>query len=198
MTLDNDSIKRIDDLRNSINKRIEDLRAELLRLREADNKDYDRAIQVAYEGVRDRMEGFPQQYATKPDMDSVKEGLQKLERDAISREIYDSQYKALDELVRNLDKGKLDEKEFQQFKDNQLVKDEEAANERRAVAAGLARSTETVAQTLAAREDRAEGAKEKTTEIRATRGQVIATVTIALGLATFILSIVILASNGKL
>jgi len=196
--LDNDSIKRIDDLRNSINKRIEDLRAELLRLREADNKDYDRAIQVAYEGVRDRMEGFPQQYATKPDMDSVKEGLQKLERDAISREIYDSQYKALDELVRNLDKGKLDEKEFQQFKDNQLVKDEEAANERRAVAAGLARSTETVAQTLAAREDRAEGAKEKTTEIRATRGQVIATVTIALGLATFILSIVILASNGKL
>ena len=196
--MDNDSIKRIDDLRNSINRRIDDLRAELLRLREADNKDYDRAIQVAYEGVRDRMEGFPQQYATKPDMDSVKEGLQKLERDAISREIYDSQYKALDELVRNLDKGKLDEKEFQQFKDNQLVKDEEAANERRAVAAGLARSTETVAQTLAAREDRAEGAKEKTTEIRATRGQVIATVTIALGLATFILSIVILASNGKL
>jgi len=198
MTLEDENIKRIDDLRNATNKRIEDMRAEFLRLREADNKNYDRAIEVAYEGVRDRMEGFPQQYATKPDMDSVKEGLQKLERDAISREIYDSQYKALDELVRNLDKGKLDEKEFQQFKDNQLVKDEEAANERRAVAAGLARSTETVAQTLAAREDRAEGAKEKTTEIRATRGQVIATVTIALGLATFILSIVILASNGKL
>jgi len=198
MTLDNDNIKRIDDLRNSINKRIEDLRAEMLRLRDADSVAYQKAIEVAYEGVRDRMEGFPQQYATKPDMDSVKEGLQKLERDAISREIYDSQYKALDELVRNLDKGKLDEKEFQQFKDNQLVKDEEAANERRAVAAGLARSTETVAQTLAAREDRAEGAKEKTTEIRATRGQVIATVTIALGLATFLISIVVLVANGKL
>jgi hypothetical protein len=166
---------------DALGKRIDDLRREFLLLREADRSSYDTAIEVAYQGVRDRMEGFPEQYATKPDMDGVKEALQRLEKDAISREIYDTQYAALDELVRRLDKDKMDEKEFNTFVTTQRAKDEEAANERRAVAAGLARSTETVAQTLAARDERQKGVTDTKRAIAVTRGQVVAIVSAGVG-----------------
>jgi anti-sigma-K factor RskA len=123
----------------------------------------------------------------------VKEALQRLEKDAISREIYDTQYAALDELVRRLDKDKMDEKEFNTFVATQRTKDEEAANERRAVAAGLARSTETVAQTLATREERREGQREGQS---ATWRQIVTAIGVAATLMTIILGFVVLASNG--
>ena len=152
---------------DALNKRIDDVVDHLMELRNTDNKNYDEAIKVAYEGVRDRMEGFPEQYATKPDMDGVKEALQRLEKDAISREIYDTNYKALGELVAKADKEKMDEKEFQQFvqrydsdQEKARQQHETAAQERRAVAQGLAASTAEVATTLAASQQRREGTSE--------------------------------------
>jgi len=189
--LDDESIKRIDDLRNATNKRIEDLRAELLELRRTDNENHAEQVKVAYEGVRDRMQGFPQQYATKPDMDSVKEALGKLEKDAIPREIYEERNTALQELVQKLDKEKMSDQEFRTFVDNQRVKDEEAAKERRAVASGLASSTEAVATTLATRDARASGAS-------ASWKQIAGIVALGITVLGFVLSIVVLASNGKL
>lgn len=65
-------------------KRTDDLRAADLLARS-----------VAYEGVRERMEGFPQQYATKTEQDAIKDTASRLEKDSISREIYDTNHNAL-------------------------------------------------------------------------------------------------------
>jgi len=152
---------------DALNKRLDDMHEHWMELRRTDLANQSEAIKVAYEGVSDRMKGFPQEYATQPDMKGVKEALQKLEKDAISREIYDSNYQALGDLVRKADKEKMDEKEFQQFVERyssdlerQRQNHETAATERRAVAQGLAASTAEVATTLAAAQQRREGASE--------------------------------------
>jgi len=190
MVLD-DEIKRIDDLRNAINKRIDDLRDEFLLLRETDRKNYDEAIRVAYEGVRDRMEGFPAQYATKPDMDGVKGALSKLEKEAIPREFYEERHSALQILINKLDKEKLPESEFQQFVENYRIQQDQAGEERRAVASGLASSTETVANTLLASQERQKG-------VNATWGRIIVAIGVLATIITVTMSLVVLFSNGKL
>jgi hypothetical protein len=70
--------RRFDERLDAEMRRLEQLRA-------ADAQ----AITVAHEGVRERMEGFPQQYATKSEQDAIKETAQRLEKDSVSREIYD-------------------------------------------------------------------------------------------------------------
>lgn len=60
-------------------------------LRESDQL----AVRVAYEGVRDRMEGFPQQYATRSEQEGIKDTAQRLEKDSISRELYDAAHNQL-------------------------------------------------------------------------------------------------------
>ncbi len=102
-----------------------------------------RATALAHDNLAARLEGFPQQFATKGEMDAARDALQRLERDSISREVYESNHKRLTDMVTKLDREKLSEAVFQTFVDNQRRRDEEAAIERRAVAAGLAaRSSE--------------------------------------------------------
>jgi hypothetical protein len=66
-------------------------------LRESDQ----RAVAVAHEGVRERMEGFPQQYATKSEQDAIKETAQRLEKSSIDREIYDQAMSQMRESVHS-------------------------------------------------------------------------------------------------
>jgi hypothetical protein len=172
---------------DAINDRIDDLKEHLRELRAADQE----AIKVALVPVTEKMQGFPEEYATKPDMDAVKEALQKLERDAISREIYEEQSKNLSDLVNRLDRDKMNEKDFQAFVAQYRDHAEAAAIERRAVAAGLAESTSVVAQTLANR-DTAEQATAGTYK------RLAAMIGFATGLATLIISIVVLFANNAL
>jgi hypothetical protein len=99
------------------------------------------AVQLAHDDLSRRLEGFPQQFATKEEMDSAAASLQRLERDTVAREIYDTNHQALSALVQKLDREKTPEAAFQTFVDTQRRKDEEAAVERRAVASGLATAT---------------------------------------------------------
>ena len=86
-------------LLDSIEKRFGDrLDAEMRRLFELRAADAE-AIRVAHEGVRERMEGFPQQYATKQEQDALKEGAQRLEKDSISREVYDQRMMQVEQRV---------------------------------------------------------------------------------------------------
>jgi len=172
---------------DAINKRIDELKEHLRDLRAADQE----AIKVALVPVTEKMQGFPEEYATKPDMDAVKEALQKLERDAISREIYEEQSKNLSDMVSKLDRHKLDEKEFQAFVEQYRDHSEAAATERRAVAAGLAESTSVVAATLANRESREKG-------VSATWKQMAAIVSTGVLIMSFVVSLVILFSNDKI
>lgn len=79
-------------------KRMDDLRVADLR-----------AIEVAHEVLRERMEGFPQLYATKAEQDGIKETAQRLEKDSVSREIYDTNHAALrQEVSRKLEQQVFD------------------------------------------------------------------------------------------
>jgi polyhydroxyalkanoate synthesis regulator phasin len=167
-----------------INKRIDDLlsRNDLLRdvghkrmddLREADKE----AVRLAHQDLSHRLEGFPQQFATKEEMKAAAEGVAKLEKDAVTREIYEAQSRALSELVQKLDKEKLPESVFQTFVDNYRIDAESAAVERRAVAGALATST-------SERSGRESG-------VAATRGQLAALI---LG-AVAVLSVVVAIAN---
>jgi hypothetical protein len=79
----------------SIEKRFVDrIDAEMRRLEQLRQADA-LAIEVAQKGVQERMSGFPQQYATKSEQDAIKETAQRLEKDSISREIYDQNHNRL-------------------------------------------------------------------------------------------------------
>lgn len=107
-------------------------------LRASDNE----AVKLRHQEMAERLEGFPQQYATKPEMLEASRTLQKLERDTVAREIYESAHKVLEEYVARLDRQKMDESIFQTFLADYRREQEAAAQERRAVAAALAASTE--------------------------------------------------------
>jgi hypothetical protein len=106
-------------------------------LREADRE----AVRLRHQDLTLRLEGFPQQFATKQEAEEAAKALQRLERDQVSREIYETNHKALADLVSKLDREKTSEAAFQTFVDGQRRRDEEAATERRAVASALATST---------------------------------------------------------
>lgn len=106
-------------------------------LREADRE----AVKLAHADLSHRLEGFPQQFATKQEMENATNALQRLEKDSISREIYEQNHRALADLVARLDRDKMPEAVFQAFIDNYRIEQENAAVERRAVASALAASS---------------------------------------------------------
>jgi hypothetical protein len=107
-------------------------------LREADLS----GVRLAHHDLSERLEGFPQQFATSEEVQGAKDTLQRLERDAISREVYDANTKAMNDLLQKMDKEKMPEAVFKTFVDNYRIDREEGAQERRAVAAALAHQTE--------------------------------------------------------
>lgn len=114
--------KRFDDLRN----------ADLL------------ARSVAFDGVQERLEGFPQQFATKIEMEEAGRAVRRLENDALSREMYDQQRQALLQTVSTLDRDKLAKAVFDTFVENYRIEQDRAGTERRNVADVLATATDKV------------------------------------------------------
>lgn len=106
-------------------------------LRESDRE----AVRLAHADLSHRLEGFPQQFATKQEMENATNALQRLEKDSISREIYEQNHRALADLVARLDKDKMPEAVFQTFIENYRIEQENAAIERRAVATALVSTT---------------------------------------------------------
>ena len=107
-------------------------------LRQADQE----AIKVRHSELTRRMEGFPQEFARKVEVAEAAKALQKLERDSVAREVYDTNHKALVDLVQKLERTKMDEAVFSTFVENYRIQQDAASTERRAVAAALAASTE--------------------------------------------------------
>jgi transcription initiation factor TFIIIB Brf1 subunit/transcription initiation factor TFIIB len=103
-------------------------------LREADNQ----AVRLAHEDLSKRLEGFPQQFATKDEMTNARETVQRLEKDQLSVEVYNTNHKQLEGVVNKLDRDKLPEAAFKTFVENYQREREEAAVERRSVAVALA------------------------------------------------------------
>jgi hypothetical protein len=129
-----------------LDQRIDDLREHLAALRASDQL----AVTVAYEGVSERMQGFPQQYATKPEMEGARDALVKLEKDAVPREMYDQQHARVVEATTKLDREKLNTTVFETFQENYRIEQARATAERRDVADVLAHATDSVRQEVAA------------------------------------------------
>jgi hypothetical protein len=106
-------------------------------LRDADNE----AVRLAHADMSKRLEGFPQQFATKDEMSSARDTVQRLEKDSVSSEVYNQYHRQLEDLVNRLDRDKMPESTFKSFVENYQREREEAATERRSVAIALASST---------------------------------------------------------
>jgi chromosome segregation ATPase len=138
-------------------------------------RDSDReAVALAHQDLSKRLEGFPQQFATKQEMDGASEALQRLEKDSINREIYDTNQKTLEALAQKLDRDKLSHEVFQSFLQSYRAEQEAAATERRDVAAALA--------TAAARQ---KGSSATWGQIGATLAGIVAFLTIVVIVASY-------------
>jgi hypothetical protein len=129
----NDDRAHLLELLEQVEKRFESLR-------EADRE----AVRLAHSDLSRRLEGFPQQFATKTEMEEAARGVQRLEKDSLSREMYDQQHRSLADVVAKLDRDKMQESVFETFLENYRIETERAATDRRSVAEVLARATETV------------------------------------------------------
>lgn len=96
------------------------------------------AIRLAHQDLTLRLEGFPQQFATKEEMKAVSEIVQKLDRDTISREVYDQNHQTLVDLVNKLERGALERSVFSTFVENYRIEQERASRERADVAGTVA------------------------------------------------------------
>jgi hypothetical protein len=117
---------------------------DLCRLMEAHNQrhaelrkaDLD-AVRLAHADLKERLEGFPQQFATKDEMKAVADIVVKLDKETVSRELYDQRHAALVEVVSS----KLAETVFATFLENYRIEQARASEERTSVATALATAT---------------------------------------------------------
>ncbi len=109
-------------------------------LREADRQ----AVTLAHGELSKRLEGFPQQYATKVEMEQAAIALRRLENTTLSREIYEQRHLMLSEEVDVLERDSLPRSVFDTFVEQYRLDQERAGVERRNVAEVLAHATDQV------------------------------------------------------
>jgi hypothetical protein len=107
------------------------------------------AVSLAHDLLSKRLEGFPQQFATKVELEEAARSVRRLENDALSREMYDQQRQTLLQQVAGLDRDKLTESVFNTFLENYRIEQDRAATERRNVAQVLAEATDKVRAQIA-------------------------------------------------
>ena len=107
------------------------------------------AVALAHADLSRRLEGFPQQYATKVESESAALAVQRLEKDALPREVYEQNHKIVVDGVTKLGQEKLDESVFDTFVENYRIEQGRSADERRTVAEVLANATDQVRAQIA-------------------------------------------------
>lgn len=102
------------------------------------------AVRLAHSELSSRLEGFPQQYATKVEMEQAATTLRRLENTVLPRDLYDERHQALAEEVDNLEKIMLPRSVFDTFVETYRLDLDRAGIERRNVAEVLATATNQV------------------------------------------------------
>lgn len=119
-------------------------------LREADRT----AVELAHSDLSRRLEGFPQQYATKVEAEAAAAAVARLEKDSLSREVYEQRHEALTNAVTKIEHDKLNESVFDTFVESYRREQQMARDDRQLVVETLAGATERVrAQVLEERGD---------------------------------------------
>lgn len=91
-----------------------------------------------------RLDGFPELYATTIEFDQATQALRALEATVLSRNIYETNHKTLQERVVKIDQEKLPESVFDAFVENYRIDQDKASADRRAVVETLATATNQV------------------------------------------------------
>ncbi len=108
------------------------------------------AVRLAHNELSSRLAGFPQQYATKVEMEQAAELLRRLENNVLSREVYEQRHLALSEEVDLLERDMLPRAVFDTFVENYRLDQTNAGIERRNVAEVLATATNNVRDQITA------------------------------------------------
>ena len=102
-------------------------------LREADRQ----AVELAHNDLSRRLEGFPQQYATKVEAEQAAAAVTRLEKDSLPREVYEQNHSLLADAVGKVEREKLNESVFDTFVENYRLEQTRSAERNREVAAAL-------------------------------------------------------------
>lgn len=114
-------------------------------------RDTDReAVKLAHNDLSRRLEGFPQQYATKVEMEQAALALRRLENSAVSREVYEQRHMVLSEEIDALERDLLPKAVFDTFIANYALDQERAVVDRRSVVESLAGATNQVREQVLA------------------------------------------------
>lgn len=114
-------------------------------------RDTDReAVKLAHDDLARRLEGFPQQYATKVEMEQAASALRRLENSAVSREVYEQRHQVLSEEIDSLERDLLPRAVFDTFIATYALDQERAVADRRSVVESLAGATNQVREQVIA------------------------------------------------
>jgi len=101
-------------------------------------------VRLAHDDLASRLEGFPQQYATKVEMEAAAIALRRLENTSLSREVYDQRHSVMSEEIDNLEKNMLPRAVFDTHVSQYRVDQERAISDRREVVQNLVSATDKV------------------------------------------------------
>lgn len=95
-----------------------------------------------------RLEGFPEKFATKEELEQEAVALRALEQGMLSRQVYETNHQTLEEYVIKLDREKLSESVFNTFIENYRIDITKSAEAQRSVLDALGVATTQVREQL--------------------------------------------------
>lgn len=107
------------------------------------------ALEIFRRELALRLEGFPEQYATKADFLHADRSLRELEQTTLSRAMYDNAHQVLEDHVNKMDRDKLNTTVFETFVENYRIDQDKAVEDRRGVVQSMMDAIRQVSDTSA-------------------------------------------------
>lgn len=107
------------------------------------------ALEVFRRELAVRLQGFPEQYATKADFLHADRSLRELEQTTLSRAMYDNAHQVLEDHVNKMDRDKLNITVFETFVENYRIDQNKAIEDRRNVVQSMMDAIRQVSDTSA-------------------------------------------------
>ena len=107
------------------------------------------ALEIFRRELALRLQGFPEQYATKADFLHADRSLRELEPTTLSRAMYDNAHQVLEDHVNKMDRDKLNITVFETFVENYRIDQDKAIEDRRGVVQSMMDAIRQVSDTSA-------------------------------------------------
>lgn len=107
------------------------------------------ALEIFRRELAIRLQGFPEQFATKSDFSHADRSLRELEQTTLSRAMYDSAHQVLEDHVNKMERDKLNITVFETFIENYRIDQDKAIEDRRNVVQSMMDAIRQVSDTSA-------------------------------------------------